>query len=242
MTQENEFGWHESWTHTAPPTWALSTITGHKSLSGKIDINPTWRISALTNMFGPCGDGWWYEIVERWVDVHPNASESACFVKIHLHVAGREHPIPTIGGTILAGSNKNGPYVDDESYKKSVTDALGKAALCVGVGANIFTGKGGTGSKYDDAPPRGASPAQQRGESGNKPPYRVDPNDTRPITDAQVKRLYAITGAAGCSEDEVRAELKKGGMTSATELSRNRYDRFITHMCNMKGKDGPDVG
>ena len=32
-------------------------------LRGKTDINPLWRLKLLTEVFGPCGIGWMYEIV-----------------------------------------------------------------------------------------------------------------------------------------------------------------------------------
>ena len=44
-----------------PPKEALKTIKGGR-LSGFTNINPTWRFKAMTERFGPCGDGWWYTI------------------------------------------------------------------------------------------------------------------------------------------------------------------------------------
>ena len=34
-------------------------------LKGKTDINPMWRIKALTETFGPCGFGWKYVITDK---------------------------------------------------------------------------------------------------------------------------------------------------------------------------------
>ena len=34
-------------------------------LKGMTDINPMWRIKRLTEVFGPCGIGWWYEITDK---------------------------------------------------------------------------------------------------------------------------------------------------------------------------------
>ena len=33
---------------------------GAGRLKGFTDINPMWRIKRLTEVFGPCGIGWWY--------------------------------------------------------------------------------------------------------------------------------------------------------------------------------------
>ena len=38
-------------------------------LKGKTDINPMWRIKALTEQFGPCGIGWKVEVNRTWQDV-----------------------------------------------------------------------------------------------------------------------------------------------------------------------------
>ena len=45
------------------PQGALKPIQAGR-LKGKSDINPVWRIQAMTSVFGPCGIGWKYEIVK----------------------------------------------------------------------------------------------------------------------------------------------------------------------------------
>ena len=32
------------------------------------DINPVWRMKTLTEQYGPCGIGWYYEITDRWTE------------------------------------------------------------------------------------------------------------------------------------------------------------------------------
>ena len=34
-------------------------------LKGMTDINPMWRIKALTEQFGPCGIGWKVEVIDK---------------------------------------------------------------------------------------------------------------------------------------------------------------------------------
>ena len=46
------------------PINAQKTISAGR-LKGMTDINPRWRISKLTEIFGPCGIGWWYEITDK---------------------------------------------------------------------------------------------------------------------------------------------------------------------------------
>ena len=50
--------------HKPDPT-SLKTIGGGR-LKGMTDINPQWRFQAATDVFGPCGIGWWYTIKELW--------------------------------------------------------------------------------------------------------------------------------------------------------------------------------
>lgn len=54
-------------------------------LKGKRDINPMWRIKALTEVFGPAGFGWYTEIVRTWTEAS-ESGEMAVFVDINLYV------------------------------------------------------------------------------------------------------------------------------------------------------------
>jgi Fe2+ transport system protein FeoA len=53
------------------------------------------------------------------------------------------------------------------------------------------------------------------------------PLDERPISEAQLRRLYAIAREAGRSRDEVRARLREMGLERAAELKRSDYDAFV---------------
>ena len=48
-----------------PPQEALKAIEAGR-LKGMTDINPMWRIKALTERFGPCGIGWKPVITRQW--------------------------------------------------------------------------------------------------------------------------------------------------------------------------------
>ena len=65
------------------PENAQRAITGGR-LKGKTEINPMWRIKALTEVFGPCGIGWRYEVVKQWLEPCAQTSETAAFVNINL--------------------------------------------------------------------------------------------------------------------------------------------------------------
>lgn len=131
------------------PETAQKTIQGGK-LNGFTDINPMWRIKMLTEEFGECGFGWYYEEVERWKE--SAADETVCFMKIHLYIRrGQEwsRPIVGIGGSKLATLVRNRSQIDlnDEAYKMALTDAISIACKALGMGADIYYAKDRT--KYD---------------------------------------------------------------------------------------------
>lgn len=121
-------------------------------LKGKTDINPMWRIKKLTEAFGPCGEGWDYEIIRK--ELHGGANgEIMASVDIHLFVKyGGEmsRPIPGTGGAMFVSKEKNGMFTDDECFKKALTDAISVACKALGIGADIYYEK--DASKYGRAP------------------------------------------------------------------------------------------
>lgn len=133
------------------PENALKTIQGGK-LKGKSDINPMWRIKVLTEVFGPCGIGWTYEIVRQWTE--PGAGgEVAAFCDINLYTkAGDEwgRPIPGTGGSMLISKEKGSLTTNDEAYKMALTDAISVAAKALGVAADVYWSNDPT--KYSTTP------------------------------------------------------------------------------------------
>ena len=133
------------------PAEAQKKINGGR-LKGMTDINPMWRIKTLTEQFGVCGVGWKYEIVNQWYEATPlvNDGELTAHVKINLYIKvdGQwSDPIPGIGGSMLVAKESKSMYVDDECYKKALTDAISVACKALGVGADVYWEKDKT--KYD---------------------------------------------------------------------------------------------
>lgn len=103
------------------------------------DINPMWRIKVLTEMFGPCGIGWYYEVLSERCEVH--GAQTIAVVDLNLYVKdGGEwsKPIFGTGGNLLV--NAKG-MVSDEGYKMALTDALSIACKSLGIGADIWYAK-----------------------------------------------------------------------------------------------------
>lgn len=133
------------------PETAKKNITGGR-LSGMTDINPMWRIKTLTEEFGVCGFGWYYEIVDQWLETTMAKDEITANVKINLYVKRDEEwskPIVGIGGSMLVANEKKGLYVNDECYKMALTDAISVACKALGIGADVYWNKDNT--KYNDS-------------------------------------------------------------------------------------------
>lgn len=135
------------------PEEAKKSITAGR-LKGMTDINPMWRIKRLTELFGACGVGWWYEITDKRIVEDDLTAQKAAFVDILLYyvdpVNGHaSHGIPGTGGASFVAQERNGPYMSDECFKMALTDAISVAAKALGVGADVYWDK--DKSKYDKA-------------------------------------------------------------------------------------------
>jgi hypothetical protein len=131
-----------------PPKDALSQIKGGR-LNGMSSIDPMWRIMAMTQVFGPCGIGWTYEIIKEWKEESGNEASVYVEVAVKFSWEGKwSGPIPGIGGAMLLAQQLKGPYHSDEAYKMALTDALSVAFKSLGMAADIYMGKF-DGEKYN---------------------------------------------------------------------------------------------
>ena len=118
-------------------------------LKGKTDINPMWRIKALTEQFGPCGFGWKYVITKQWLEAGDGGEVAAfCNIDLYIKVGGEwSEAIPGTGGSAFVASESKGLYTSDECYKMALTDAISVACKALGFGADIYWAADRT--KYD---------------------------------------------------------------------------------------------
>ena len=130
------------------PQDALKPIEAGR-LKGKSDINPQWRIQALTEQYGICGVGWGYEIKEKeYVDV-PATGEKMVFITVYLFIRDWNYPDEYkwignaigIGGDFVIKKETNGLRANDEGLAMALTDAIGKAAKVFGIANNVYRGK-----------------------------------------------------------------------------------------------------
>lgn len=151
------------------PDDALKPIQAGR-LKGMSDINPVYRIKRLTEIFGPCGVGWWYEITDKSIIFDEMTNQKCAFVDVLLFFKDPEtgeasHGIPGTGGASFVAQERSGPYMSDECYKMALTDALSVACKSLGIAADVYYAKDRT--KYTASTveePKKASKADLRVE------------------------------------------------------------------------------
>lgn len=169
----------------AVPKEAQKPITAGR-IKGFTDINPMWRIKQLTELFGPCGIGWYYEVTKQWIETA--GDEMAAFANISLYIKHEgewSKPIFGTGGSVFYVSERSGMRMSDEAYKMAATDALSVACKALGIGADVYwdrdvtkysSGTEGNGRAETTAPKRndqavkgtGGRRAENPGASGMK--------------------------------------------------------------------------
>lgn len=145
------------------PDEAKKQITAGR-LKGMTDINPMWRIKRLTEVFGPCGIGWWYEITDKRLVPDETTKQTAAFLDINLFYTDptsgeTSKPIPGTGGASFVAQEKNGPYLSDECFKMALTDAISVAAKAIGLAADVYYMK--DRDKYTADPQEGTPPPKK---------------------------------------------------------------------------------
>lgn len=183
------------------------------------DINPMWRIKKLTELFGACGIGWYYERLDKWSE-KLDSGEVCVFVEIALYVKNDgewSKPIFGTGGSQLMQMTKKGSYANDEAYKMATTDAISVACKQLGMGADIYWQNDNT--KYvDKKKPEVAEVEKQMAEA-----------ESKPITSSHIEILRRKA-----EEFEIDIASKYGKRTVA-EMTEAEYGRAMNALASMKG-------
>ncbi len=138
------------------------------------DINPMWRIKKMTEIFGMCGVGWYYEIVYRQLEKSIDNVTVCSFVAINLYVKVNgewSKPIYGEGGNTFCSTNKYEKIITtDEAYKMALTDAFSNATKQLGLGADIWFGNDKIhATKYDQQKEISASNAKPKSAPQSQP-------------------------------------------------------------------------
>lgn len=130
------------------PEEAKKTITAGR-IKGMTDINPMWRIKTLTEQFGMCGVGWYFETTKQWIEEVGNERVACVNINLYIKVNNEwSKPIFGTGGSKLSTVEKSGVYVSDECFKMATTDAISVACKSLGMGADVYWNKDKT--KYSN--------------------------------------------------------------------------------------------
>lgn len=197
-----------------PPPEAIKPIMGGR-LKGKSDINPMWRIKALTEQFGMCGIGWKYVITRQWLETG-GKEEIAAFVNIDLFIkveGAWSDAIPGTGGSSFVAKESSGLYTSDECFKMALTDAISVSCKALGFAADIYWQADNT--KYNN----GMVDDKPTTPQGNYPPK------TTTTTTNQSNVANLICSTPGC-KTTINEAIKT--------FSTNKFGRSLCMICQKK--------
>lgn len=141
-----------------------------KSITGKsykgTSPNPQYVIRCLTEIFGPVGQGFGWRVLSE--EFTPLGQEVLHWCRIEFWHTDRANTFESYGQTKAAYGTSSGKFmVDEDAPKKSLTDAIVKAASHIGIAANIFLGR------WDDSKYLAEVNAEYRAAEGGGP--KADP-------------------------------------------------------------------
>lgn len=189
------------------PEEAKKTIIAGR-LKGMTDINPMWRIKTLTEQFGPCGIGWYYETTKQWIEEVGEERVACVNINLYYQLNGEwSMPVFGTGGSKLSTVETKGVYVSDECYKMAVTDAISVACKSLGMGADVYWNKDRT--KYSPT-----TPGQEEFENMK-------------ITDVKVEVLRKKCADEGVDEAKILSLYKVSDFSELTEkMFKNISDNW----------------
>jgi len=128
--------------HASIPEKFLKKISG-KDYNGN-SPNATYIVKCLSSLFGKCGEGWGYSIKEQGFREFQDGTVLH-WVILQFWTGSRENYFEQFGQTKVAYNTSANRYkVDEDAPKKSITDAITKAASHLGIASDIYLGL------YDD--------------------------------------------------------------------------------------------
>lgn len=114
-----------------------------KAITGKpykgTSPSPHYVIKCLTDLFGPVGKGFGWDVVAE--EFAPMGDEVLHWCRIRFWHTDRANHFDAYGQTKALMKTKSGLMLDEDAPKKSLTDAIVKAASQIGIAANIFLGR-----------------------------------------------------------------------------------------------------
>lgn len=179
-------------------------------------IKPIWSIKRLTELFGPCGEGWGMT-APVFQTVPGSNGELLVYCTVGMWHGKPDSLVYGVGGDkVVTYIKANEQYKrperwesDDEAFKKAFTDALMNAAKQIGVGADVHMGMFDD-SKYvrqverefAEAENGGAASSAQSASSGPaSPPAPPPPPKPEPESDPfSIYRIPVTPGKDGAAD------------------------------------------
>ena len=191
---------------------------------------PIWNERRLTEHFGPCGIGWGMDKPE--FTIVPAADEIAVFCTVTLWYKDGETTamVYGVGGDKVLAQQRNGAFVNDESYKAAFTDALGNAMKHIGVNADIHMGR------FDDHKyVRELREEFNETQSNIEAPTRPAEASARSTTTAPLSPLVREAAPRRLSEtrDAILVELADPAKRDRDILHARREDLRLIHAASI---------
>ena len=197
-------------------------IIGAGKIKGFTDINPMWRIQMLTEMFGPCGFGWYIDDVRYWTEEGKDGRVAAfCELNLYISTAGEwSKPIKGIGGSMFVNNFKGQPETSDEAYKMAYTDAISVACKALGIGADVYWEAGRT--KYSLLEEK--KPEQKPEQKQEQKPRKKEKSDLKcpnceELLDAEIKTRAGYLPAGEFAE-------KFGGLCPSCVVAKSNAKQW----------------
>lgn len=198
------------------------------SFSGT-DINPMWRIKMLTEMFGPCGIGWYYEVISERAEQHNDMTMAIVDLNLYIKVDGEwSKPIYGTGGNTLVKTTKQGPKSSDEGYKMALTDALSVACKALGIGADVYFEKDKT--KYTQYETKQESAEDKTADIPKKNAFNAR---------VAISMWSANNGLNAKEFNDLKKALEAGGIVQAVGYDDMTVDQFDA-LCRAIQQNYPD--
>lgn len=200
------------------------------------DINPMWRIKKLTELFGPCGIGWYYEVIsERSERLTDDTLIAVVDLNLYIKHNGEwSKPIFGTGGNQLISKTKSGVSTSDEGYKMALTDALSVACKVLGIGADVYFQKDKT--KYT-APAE--KPQAPRKPAAQEPPVELPFDDSIPKPKAMAT-ADQIEFIVNNSDDQTYSNAMMAFGANLEKMTRKQAEKLIARIKEVN-PDAPSV-
>lgn len=204
---------------TTPPSMTKSVAEFGRKFTA---ISAYWQIGRATELWGPIGEGWGWDTPE-WEILFPDDSRNSMLLFTIRFWVGD----PASKGVVLLNSQKmffkDGQKLDDDIFKKLLTDTVTKFLSYMGCSSDVFTGLFDD-SRYLQKAQRDEHEAKQAKERAPDPKQHTQahveaqrtPANPEPESDASLRMsLYrecvAAAKAGGMPDNTVPERLKAMG-------------------------------